>query len=328
LVLTAPAVAQAADPYRNIVVSTPTPYWGYSYAPYVVRNALDGIAEIIRAQGDFLVKTQEASLLREEVRQKKFETRRKELEHWEWERDFMVSWRNKDLERLRKSDVEYSRKFPQYTEIYAGMPLNSLFDELRSLPDYAADNSVPVAAEWLDHINVTVDGRSNLGLLKNGKVLWPQGLLRADYNDDREAINQLLTKAKENAVISQSQNLIDAVILRQLRERVGQLRERLDREFKGGAYQGYSWTWSHYIGTMRFLRQVSDSIYALEQPGAAVLLNPLQGKTVAELVGYMKKNGVRFAAATLGGEAAYVALHRALADEVTRVQGKQSDANK
>ena len=65
----------------------------------------------------------------------------------------------------------------------------------------------------------------------------------------------------------------------------------------------------------------------LERPDAAYYLTPLQGRTVAELVAHMKKNGVRFAAATVGCERYYVALHRALADEVTRLKGLETPSN-
>jgi hypothetical protein len=65
-------------------------------------------------------------------------------------------------------------------------------------------------------------------------------------------------------------------------------------------------------------------VFGLEQPDAAYYLNPLQGRTVAELVDYMKKNGIRFAPATNGCERFYVSLHRALASEVTRLQSSSS----
>ena len=68
LLVTAAAPAQFTDPYRVVVVHRPS-YWGYG-------AALTGAANVIDAQGRFMISQQQAHLMNEEVQQKKLETRR------------------------------------------------------------------------------------------------------------------------------------------------------------------------------------------------------------------------------------------------------------
>ena len=75
---------------QTIVVRTR--YAGYSYAPYQgAGDLIRAQGSYLRAQGDFLVKKEEAALLREDVLQKKLDTHHKQLEHWEWVRDFKAA---------------------------------------------------------------------------------------------------------------------------------------------------------------------------------------------------------------------------------------------
>lgn len=320
--LVSPAGAQYSgygDPYKVVVVATPSPYWGYTYNPYA--SALHGVAAIIHAKGDFLVKKQEAALRREQVRRAKLVTRRLELEHWEWERDFKVGALNRERERVHRAEVERARTLPPLTEILAAVPHNRILDELRKRPDLPSDGSTKVEAEWLAHIHVTVDGRGNMGLLKEDRIFWPQLLMRSDFTETREKIDKLLALAKQQAIESQSYARIDPELLRELRQRVDACKKRIGKELASGA-EDSAWNMRHYIEAKRFLNHVSDAIFVLEKPNAALYLHPLRGGTVAELVAHMKKEGIRFAPATVGCERYYIALHRALADEVTRLQGK------
>jgi hypothetical protein len=321
--LASPAAGQPAgygDPYKAVVNTAPSPYWGYTFTPYVA-TPLHGVAEIARARGDFLIKREQAALLREQVRQDKLVTRRLQLEHWEWECDLLAGSRNRERERVRQAEVERGRTFPPLTEILAAVSLNSLRDELVKRPDLPAAGSTPVEAEWLAHVHVTVDGRGNAGLLKGDKIFWPQLLLRADFADSRAKIKQLLDSAKKQVLGSPGFVQVNPEVLRELRQCVAGCRERVHAEIRRGDTPG--WGWRHFIGAKRFLQEVDDTIFLLERPDAAYYLSPLRGSTVAELVAHMKKEGVRFAPATVGCERAYIALHRALADELTRLQNQQ-----
>jgi hypothetical protein len=227
----APSFADPAPAGRSttvVVATAPSPYWGYTYSPYGAY--LQGAAAVTRANGDYLHKVQEAAMLREKVRQERLETRRKQLEQIEWERDFHFKSIERQRERVRQIEVEYSRNFPQLTEIYAAGPLNKLLEELVKQPALSPDGSAPVEAEWLQHVHVTSDGRTNLGLLKGDALFWPSVFYRPDFADDREAMDQLLTQAKGQ--ILKGQPRVEPNLLADLRGRVAACQERCDREFR------------------------------------------------------------------------------------------------
>ncbi|HTU22475.1 MAG TPA: hypothetical protein VMG10_30835 [Gemmataceae bacterium] len=308
--------SNSGDPYRTVVVAAASPYWGYTYNPYA--SYLHGVAAVTRANGDYLKKTQQAAMLREKVRRAKLETRRLQLEHWEWERDFRAEARKRERERVHQAEVERARKLPPLTEILSASPHNKILDELRQLPDLPSDGSVKVESEWLAHIHVSVDGHGNLGLLKDDRIFWPQLLTRSDFAPTCERIEQLFARAKEQALDPRN-GRIDPALLRELRQSVAECTKHFDREWSSDIIDP-AWNPRHFTEANRFLKQVRAAIYVLEKPDAATFLNPLRGATVAELVAHMKKEGIRFAAATVGCERYYIALHRALADELTRLK--------
>jgi hypothetical protein len=326
LLLALPLLGRAADPYARVVVVTrPSPYWGYTYAPYI-ESPLHGMADIVRSQGDwmrahgdYLIKNQQASMLREKVRQEHLVTRAKELQYWEWERDFRTNEYNRQLERVRERQVVYNMNFPAVGEIITAKPLNSLRDELVKRPNLPAAGSTPVEAEWLAHIHVTVSGRDNIGLLKDDRILWPRLLFRKSFTEDREKVEQQMLRAKELALSTDRDQAEMARVLDDLEKTIRCCERRLDEEMRAGV-EDPECSPRHQIDARKFFRQLTDTVFLLEKPDAAAYLAPLQGRTVAELVAHMKKNGLSFAPATVGCERYYVALHRALADEVTRIR--------
>jgi hypothetical protein len=327
--LAAPAAAQPAgsgDPYKTVVVTAPSPYWGYTYNPYAV--FVPGPGDIIRAQGDYLIKTQEASRLREEVRQKKLVTRQKQLEQWEREQEFWTGFPNRKLKREHQAAVDYALNYATPGEIVYAGPLNVLLKELFKRTDPSDARSTPVDAKWLDHVHPTVDGRGNLGLLKGDRIPWTQLLLRPDFDQERKQIEKFLAQAKEQALLRQSHPQIDPKLLSDLRVCVRECQERIDKEVRSGV-DDPAWNTRHYVEAGRILGQVKEAIRVLEMPNAADHLISLQGKTVAELVAFMKNQGfAHFAPAPAGDERYYIALYGAFAEEMRRLQSLQPSANK
>jgi hypothetical protein len=314
-----PKVAAAGDPYQVIISTAPSPYWGYVYNPYY--SALHGAAALVRAQGDFLIKREQAALVREQVRRAKLVTRHAELQAWEWERDFRVNSFNRDRERVRQAEVERNIHFPDVTEIVRAGPLNSLLDQLKLQPALLSMGSTTVESVWLEHVHVTVDGRGNVGLLKTDKLFWPQLLLLPQFAEDRRKINELFATAKEQALAPSTYAERLHEVLLDLSRRVADLQTRIAAGLKKGG-DDPAWNPRHFVEAMKFLKDMADAIVILEKPDAGYYLKPLQGSNVAELVTHMKKQGIRFAAATNGDEQYYVALHRALADEVRRLKNR------
>lgn len=322
-VLAAPAGAQSpsyGDPYSSVIIAAPSPYWGYTYNPYVSNpyaSMLHGAAAVTRANADYFLITQKAAKLREEVRRDKLKTRRLQLEHWAWELEFKAEVHNRERERIYKAELERARTLPPQTEILDAVSLNRIFDELCQRPDLHRGGSTKVETEWLAHIHVTVDGRGNVGLLKGDRIFWPELLTRSDFVPFRDPINQLLMRAKEQALATQNHARIDPSLLLELRQCLAKCRDHLDRERKDTGHPDPAWNQRHFTEASRFLRQVKDTIPVLEKPNAAMYFNSLRGGTVAELVEYMKKEGISFAAATEGCDQYYIALQRVLAQELT-----------
>ncbi|HZU34938.1 MAG TPA: hypothetical protein VFA18_03465 [Gemmataceae bacterium] len=323
LALCTTAAAQSRfdpDPYKSnsvVITTTPSPYWGYSWSPY---------GDAIRAEGDFLIKVEQARMLREKVRQEKLVTYRQKLEYVEWEREFRTEMAHKERERIEAREREYAVKSPTMGEIMEGTPLNTLLDQLAEKPVRFADGSTAVDQEALQHIHVTVDGKGNVGMLKGERIFWPQLLLRPDFAELRKNFERLLKKAKaelDSGISSQ----VDVMVLHDLQQQVTEFDARAKHELLTGTFDPEC-NDRNYVEARRFLNQVRDTLEGLKQPEAAYYLKSLQGKTVAELVAYMHKHGIRFAPGTFGCERYYKMLHSAFADEAKRLQGSAPAAEK
>jgi hypothetical protein len=311
------APSTVTNPYTVSVVSAPSPYWGYSSNPY--GGYLHGVADVTRAQGQWLLYQQEAIRLREKNRQEKVVSRRMEIEHWVWEREFLAEARKRERERIREEERERSRTTPPLTEILSAYSLNFLLHELKQNPGLAAAGSIPVEAEWLDHVHVTyvtTGAGGNVGLLKGNRIPWGVLLRGKDYHADREEVERLVAQAKKEvrAGGASAETIVD------LRQRLDALTARIERAARSD--RDDSCTPSDFVRAARSLRDLKAAVLMLQEEDAAFYLDSLQGKNVAELVEYMKSKGLSFAPATAGCERFYVALHRALADEYNRVQQK------
>jgi hypothetical protein len=314
LFLAAPALAQDNGSYQDpyAAAAGARGYWGYN-------DPLTGYANLLNAQGKFLINIQQAKMLGEAVQQEKLNTRRKEIEHWDWQRKFVP--RALEEQRVLRHDErirDIVRDAPP-AELYSGAVLNTLFKELNQ-QKLTADSSVPVEQEWLAHIHVTsANGSGNPGLLKADKIAWPLLLLgRADLAEERTQIEQLLTRCKQS-VLKKHEPTADIL---ELRRRVDSLVGKLREEVRAGGAE--DWSPGQYVAAIRSLTDLKDVLVLLERPDADFYFVPLKGKKVADLVQYMKANGLIFAAATTGDERFYTAVYYALREELKSVGGVPS----
>jgi hypothetical protein len=316
-----PAGAQPADvvvnnPYRSTIVSVPSRYWGYNTNPY--EGYLYGIAEVQRAEGQWLLDQQEAIRLREKNRQEKLISRQKEIEYIVWEREFRAEAAKRERQRIFEEEKERNRTMPSLVEILSANALNFLLHQLKQKPDLDVASSRPVEAEWLELVHTTyvpTGTGGNIGLLKGRNLPWPLLLRTKEYQEDRDAVKKLLDTAKQEVL---RDGAASGETLTELRQRLDDLTRRVEQSAR--ADRVGACTPSDYVRAARALRDVRAAAQMLEEPEAKYYLNSLEGKTVAELVSYMKKNGLSFAPATAGCERAYIALHRALADEYNRLE--------
>lgn len=290
-------------------VPIPAPY--YPTNPYVNYNGpvggyLSGAGDVINAQGQFLTSTQQAYGMREQTRQARIDTRRKNFDENLYERA-MAPTPEDERERARIEQLRRSRNNPPITEIWSGKALNDLLQAIQQqFARRIGGPNVPVEPSLLSHINVTGSQTGgSLGLLRqDGRLDWPFTLRAPQFTADREKLDQLAYNAyKQAATNSVDFNTIQGMTAA-ANSMMTQLRRNVD-EISA----------NDYIQAKRFLNELNGTITILQDPNVAKYVNQTwsaRGNTVGELTREMTNQGLRFAAATVGDQAAYVALHSAM----------------
>jgi hypothetical protein len=309
-VLVQPSVAGAQ--FRRVVARRPVigPVFGPRFVPVSVHHFntgsyLHGAASVIDAQGQFMLNQQRASLMREQVRAARLDTRRQVLEQYMFERANTPTL-EEQREFRRQQEFWRSWNDPPLTEIWSGRALNNL---LRAVQRGRSEHSyrgteVPLDAELVRRLNVTSGASGSLGIFRQGVDLrWPLPLQRDTFDEDRSEINKLARLAIRQVASGKP----DVQTLDSLSEANARLRARLREQVR-------ELTSTDYIEALRFVNQLISSTRALRDPGAARFFSDwvLTAGSVGELVDQMKQKGLEFAAATLGYEPHYTALHRAL----------------
>jgi hypothetical protein len=293
----------AGDAYS---LPAPYPYYpGYYYDPY--GGYLRGAADVINAQGQFLVSTQQAYQMREQTRQARIDNRRRNFDEYLYERERRPTLED-ERERTRLENVRRSRNDPPITEIWSGKALNDL---LLAIQQQQAKGSrgpaVSIDEDVLKNINVTSGASSgSLGLLRdNGQLHWPIELTRPEYEPERKRLDELAANAFKQATTG----AVDGNILREMGNIIDGLQTRLRRSVADSSP-------SDYIKAKRYLSDLDSAVKVLEDPNVSKYANrklAAKGGTVSDLVTEMGGQGLKFAPAVAGDENAYVALHRAMA---------------
>ena len=284
--------------YGNYIY--PDPYGGY----------LKGAAEAINAQGKFLIQTQQAYLMKEQVKAAQAANHRAAIEEWLWERANLPTLED-ERQRIAKEEFRRAQGDPPLPEIWSGQSLNTLLKNAQKLSSAKGGANIPLDEDVVGRINLN-SGKAgiNFGLLKNeGKLSWPLALRDLQPAvESKELRDQLQTLAKV-AFDKAKEGQVDPGTVREMEATADRLNKMLVRNVGDMPFAQYS-------EGKRYLNQLYDGLKALKEPNAADFANgkfKLKGNTVADLVDYMTKNGLQFAPAVAGEEAAYVALHRALA---------------
>ncbi len=284
---------------------SPYPYYpGYYSDPY--GGYLRGAADVVNAQGQFLVNTQQAYLSREQVRQARLDNRRRNFDEYLYERERRPTLED-ERERSRLENVRRSRNDPPVTEIWSGKALNDLLLAIQQQQAKGLRGpAIPVEEDVLKNINVTSGASGSLGLLRdNGQLHWPLELTRPEYEPERRRLDELAARAYKQA----ANGAVDADTLREMANIVDSLQTRLRRSVADSSP-------SDYIKAKRYLNDLDSAIKVLEDPNVSKYANrtlAAKGGTVSDLVTGMSGQGLKFAPAVAGDEGAYVALHRAMA---------------
>jgi len=307
--------AMTSTPYNSTISSMPyNPYYnsGYGYPALTAgygnsySASLFGLASLTQAQGQYLNDWQKARMTNQQVEQAKLETRKQMLQLWQLERASIPS-----LEDIRTRDMEMqlkrARRDPPLTEVVSGDSLNALLKSSQTFQDKkVVGPHIDLDADVLKNITLTGGNGGNIGLLKNeGKLNWTTTLRDTAFDKDRDALAVLAADAVKNAEFN---NSVAPATLTQMRKHLDNMGRTLEANIN-------TIPTGKYMEAARYLGKLEDAITALGSDNVANFFTQkwsAKGKTVGELVDYMHKNGLRFASAAPGEEAAYQALHRAL----------------
>jgi len=283
-----------------------TPYGAGSLAGLYDPTAatMQGLASLTDATGKYWISIQQARLLREDSRRSALDTARKEIEYERWRLSQMPTAQTmRDAEM--KTELERARRDPPPTEVWSGKSLNEL---LRSIQNGKLNTAASPTLEedTLKQINLSDNNsRGNVGMLKQGKLSWPLSLQEKQFDKARKDLSRNLWRLVDQL---KDKEPLDSALLKDVNADF----KALNTILNDGADDLSP---AQYIEAKRYLNSLGLAIKALSDSKVANYFNNTwnaKGKTAAELVNHMTKEGLTFAPAAPGDEAAYTALYHAL----------------
>ena len=285
--------------------------YGSSYnSPYGYQDpvgaALQGYASLTAATGQLQVNYQQARILREQARQASIDTARRRVELENWYRS-MQPTPQQLRDQQAAAELTTARKEAPDTDITSGKALNVLLRSIQRSPALNLAASMALDEDNLKQINLAGAGTSgNVGMLKDvTKISWPETLQDSSYDKQRKRLNQNLVHA---VTILKDGDPVPESTLKDIRADYKTINDKINEgadELSAG----------QYIESRRFLNQLNQAIRALGDKNVGKHFNKTwaaKGKNVAELVAHLTKEGLGFAAATPGDEAAYKSLYLAM----------------
>jgi hypothetical protein len=284
----------------------------YSSGYYGDSSELQGIAQLGISQ-------EKARILREKALQANLDTRKKLADTLVYIRANQYTFTQEQAD-IAKRLLQRLQVTPTATEVVSGKSLNMILQALSKFSGkQLRSQTVTLDEDLLKLLNVT-GSNGNLGLLRNdGQIPWTTVFDNTTVlpNKQREDIDNyakvLLEQAANNAG-----GKLDGNVLKNLEMAVANLRDRLSKNVNTVGAQ-------NYLEGLRFLDDLDGAVRALRMGDAVLYLDFNQkfakgGKTVAELVDYMSKNGLTFAPALPGDERVYHALQVALSAQSVGLQ--------
>jgi len=298
-------------PYYNPWMGQLGPEAGYLF----------GAASITQANAQYMLTLQQARLQAAYANQAKIDVRRRLFDQFAYERAYFIDNFAPEVVRQREMVVALGRykNNPPLTEILSGDALNGLLDHLVKLQgDGNRGPRVDLNEDTLKRINVSNGAGVNIGLLKDGgKLQWPLAMQQQELADVEKILDQLLPQAVQEVKFG---NALQGSMAKDIRAALQLLNDKVNEMARGNM------TPSQWVEARRYLNQLNMAFKGLTDSNAVNFFNgkwSAQGNTVAELVENMAKNGLRFAPATQGDEAAYRALHTALVSYANGISGSR-----
>jgi len=284
----------------------------------------EGIPDIIRAlgeaAGEYEVAHASTMLIHEDLKIKKLETRKAELQHMRYVREFNFQWAVEGAELRQEFRQEMNALAgldANHNEILTGRALNLLLDELsRRNEQTPLSTSRELNAEHLPFLNLTGPkaGSGHFGVLNRGKLIWPMYLRGEHLRLQREGVELLLARVMREAENGEGGDGYQALILA-VNQLTQQVKQDPRKRLTDPTFSYYYWASAN-----DYLKQLDQAILAIDRPNFRSYLQKLQAKTVVELVAEMKGRGARFGPATSGDEEAYLGVYRAMRDETIELR--------
>jgi hypothetical protein len=288
---------------QQVIYGPTSPYYQFK-GPY--EGYLSGAADVINAQGGYLVNNQQALQMREQVLQSRQDTRRKTMDEWLYERAVTPTPED-EKERYRLEMLRASRDNPEPTEIWSGKSLNRLLAAIqRQQAQGIQGPSLPLTEDIIKHLNVT-DGstRGSLGLMRTGsKLSWPDVLQDTAYANNRQKVDELMAAAYQQL----DSGPVDDSTMRGLKKAVDGLTVQLRHNVSDLDINDYN-------SAKDYLRQLDGTVAALQEPRSTSYINGKwagKSNSVGEVTAKMTEMGLKFAPATPGDQAAYTAMQQGL----------------
>ncbi len=288
----------------------PPVYGGYGYPGYqgAVGGALSGAADVISAQGEYNIQTQQSRMLQTQADLSRLDYRNALIQQERYEKAITPS-AQEIREKQQWLELQSARNNPPNPQIWSGDALNALFTALQGAERQGLKaDPVPLDPALLKAVNLTTGQNSGAGagMLKNVTNLnWPFALQLPPYKDSSANIDKLAIQAVNEV---KADGRVAAETFVQLSTAVNTLDTTVAND------QVLSPT--DYIVSKGFVDDLRNAIQSFRSPDIASYLNggiAAKGPTVADLVQQMTTQGLRFAPATQDGQPAYSALYQAMA---------------
>jgi len=305
----------ASGPYSNGGYSLATTpglypgYGGYGYPPYNLDpNAqyLMGLSSLTVATGQYWKDIESARITRQQANQMSYDTARKRIQFEAWYESLKPTTQNL-VDAAVRTDLERARKDPPQTEVWSGKSLNDLLNSIRKMGRLSRGPNIGLEDDTLNHVNLASPAMpGSIGMLRDGgKISWPLGLREKMFDDLRDR----LARNIETAVSAiKGEGDAGARLLKDINADLKALQEKVNDSQDDLPI-------TQYLEARRFMAQLSAAVRSLSDPKIKNYFNNTwnaKGRTVSELVDNMTRDGLVFAPAAPGDEAAYSALYYAL----------------
>jgi hypothetical protein len=288
-----------------------SPYAGYGYGYQDPQGAyLQGIAAVTSATGQYFKDIQKARLTRYEANAAALDYAKKRVQHEAWLENQRYLSTQAVRDREAAARLESARKDAPLSDIWSGRALDELYKSIVARGGLSRGPIINLDEDTLRHINLRSKAASgNAGMLRDGgKLTWPVGLMDSRFKDSRELLSRKIADAVEAIKSGKSP---EKATMDDIHPSFKKMRAILS-----DSNTADDMPVSQYLDAKRYLAQLDTAIRALSSPAETkkVLDNTYnaKGRTVAELVDNMRRDGLSFNAATPGDETAYTSLYYSL----------------